>query len=63
MVHSLPTASLTFNTPLRIETKMMQKLEEFRRQSDPVWELPSVEIMVMGITERKCGFCLPIRSG
>jgi hypothetical protein len=61
----LPTASLTFNTPSRIETKMTQRLEEFRRQSDPEWELPIVEIMVMGITERKeqCGFCLPIRSG
>ena len=61
----LPTASLTFNTPSRIETKILQKLQEFRKQFDPEWKVPRVEIMVMGNTERKeqCGFCLPIQSG
>lgn len=60
----LPTASLTFNTPSRIETKIKQKLEDFRKQFHPDWKLPSVEIMVVGNTERKeqCGFCLPFRS-
>jgi hypothetical protein len=60
----LPTASLTFNTPSRIESKIKQRLEEFRKEFDPAWQVPSVEIMVVGNTERKeqCGFCLPLRS-
>ena len=60
----LPTASLTFNTPSRIETKILQKLEKFRKEFDPDWTVPTVEIMVMGVTERKekHGFCLPTRS-
>ena len=59
----LPTASLTFNTPSRVETKIKQKLEEYREEFDPGWKAPSVEIMVVGNTERKeqCGFCLPLR--
>jgi hypothetical protein len=39
--------TLSFNTPLMIERKISQKLEEYRHEFEPSWELPRVEIRIV----------------
>lgn len=49
-------------TPSEVEGRIEKIMDMFREQEEPEWDVPSIEILVMGHrkTKKRSGFCLPL---